>query len=209
MAARRRSAGGSWLNPAAVPARAARRRRSKRRGSYRRYAVCEARRRASTLGEGRPQARASGSSGVAGHIELPRHEGRSAGYYEAWRGLARPSDPCIPLARLRAPYAPTEIVPRRSSLLLPRNPPRPRGQHDHAVEPRMAVDQIVPSLCDRPFGANEQRHPAAVASPEADENLGQPFEIAIGQIRYRHENPARLSRLRMSPCPMLGTSGFS
>jgi transposase len=36
MAARRRSAGGSWLNPAAARARAARRRRSKRRGSYRR-----------------------------------------------------------------------------------------------------------------------------------------------------------------------------
>ena len=49
----------------------------------------------------------------------------------------------------------------------------------------MPVDQIVPSLCDRPFGAHEQRHVAAVASPEADENLGQLFEIAIGQIRYR------------------------
>ena len=49
----------------------------------------------------------------------------------------------------------------------------------------MPVDQIVPSLCDRPFGAHEQRHPAAVASPKADENLGQLFEIAIGQIRYR------------------------
>jgi hypothetical protein len=48
----------------------------------------------------------------------------------------------------------------------------------------MPVDQIVPSLCD-PFGAHEQRHPAADASSEADENLGQLFEIAKGQIRYR------------------------
>jgi hypothetical protein len=61
-AARRRSAGGSWLNPAAAPARAARRRRSKRRGSYRRHAACEARRRTSPPGEGRPQPPASGNS---------------------------------------------------------------------------------------------------------------------------------------------------
>jgi hypothetical protein len=49
----------------------------------------------------------------------------------------------------------------------------------------MRVNQIAARFCDRPFGAHEQRHPAAVATPEADENLGQPFEIAIGQIRYR------------------------
>ena len=49
----------------------------------------------------------------------------------------------------------------------------------------MPVDQIVPSLCDRPFGAHEQRHVAAVACPELDQNLGQLFEIAIGQIGHR------------------------
>jgi hypothetical protein len=75
-------------------------------------------------------------------------------------------------------------VPRAGRLLPARHPTRPRVQHDHTVEPRMPVDQIVPSLCD-PFGAHEQRHPAADASSEADENLGQLFEIAKGQIRYR------------------------
>jgi hypothetical protein len=49
----------------------------------------------------------------------------------------------------------------------------------------MRVDQVVPSLCDRPFGVHEQRHPAAVASPQADENLGQLFEIAVPQIGHR------------------------
>jgi hypothetical protein len=49
----------------------------------------------------------------------------------------------------------------------------------------MRVNQVAARFCDRPFGAHEQRHPAAVASPEADENLGQLFEIAIGQIRHR------------------------
>ena len=47
------------------------------------------------------------------------------------------------------------------------------------------MNQVAARLCGRPFGAHEQRHPVAVASPEADENLGQLFEIAIGQIRYR------------------------
>ena len=48
----------------------------------------------------------------------------------------------------------------------------------------MPVDQIVPSLCDRPFGAHKQRHVTAVACPELDQNLGQLFEVAIGQIGH-------------------------
>ena len=73
----------------------------------------------------------------------------------------------------------------------------------------MPVDQIVPSLCDWPFGAHEQRHLAAVARPEADENLGQLFEIAIGQIRYRPRESGENFETSDVTLPMSGTSGFS
>ena len=74
-------------------------------------------------------------------------------------------------------------MPRAGQRPLPRNPARSRGQHDG--KPRVMVNQISARFRDDPFRPNEQRHIASVTDAKLDENLGQLFEIAIGQIRYR------------------------